>query len=277
MEFTLSTYKSQLTALQIQGYTFQTFENFLQYPAQKAVVLRHDIDKLPGNALKMAQLENELGIRGSYFFRVVSGVWDEAVMGQVVKLGHELGYHYENLSYVSKKERVQGFKDSRDRGKKDKEKLYQSAIEDFERNLEEFRKIYPVKTICMHGSPLSKWDNRELWEKYDYRDYGIIGEPYFDIDFNKVLYLTDTGRKWNNGTASIRDKVNTRFNFKIKNTEHLIQFINSGELPDQIMINTHPQRWFNPGVMWWRELILQSMKNVVKKLIVSRKDAKALR
>ncbi len=69
------------------------------------------------------------------------------------------------------------------------------AIEDFELNLERFRKIYPVKTICMHGSPLSKYDNKEIWEKYDYRDYGIIAEPYFDIDFDEVFYITDTGRK----------------------------------------------------------------------------------
>jgi len=47
----------------------------------------------------------------------------------------------------------------------------------------------------MHGSPLSKYDNRKIWEKYDYRDYGIIAEPYFDIDFNEVFYMTDKGRK----------------------------------------------------------------------------------
>ncbi len=70
-----------------------------------------------------------------------------------------------------------------------------------------FRKIVPVKTICMHGSPLSKYDNKELWEKYDYRDYGIIGEPYFDINFNEVFYLSDTGRSWNNSDANVRDKV----------------------------------------------------------------------
>ena len=59
----------------------------------------------------------------------------------------------------------------------------------------------------MHGSPLSKWDNRDLWKRYDYRDFGIIAEPYFDVDFNEVLYLTDTGRRWNNSKASVRDKV----------------------------------------------------------------------
>ena len=63
--------------------------------------------------------------------------------------------------------------------KEGREKLFELAIEDFERNLEKFREFYPVKTICMHGSPLSKWDNRDLWKRYDYRDYGIIAEPYF--------------------------------------------------------------------------------------------------
>ena len=57
--------------------------------------------------------------------------------------------------------------------------------------------LSPVKTICMHGSPLSKWDNRDLWKRYNYRDFGIIAEPYFDLDFDEVFYITDTGRSWN--------------------------------------------------------------------------------
>ncbi len=59
----------------------------------------------------------------------------------------------------------------------------------------------------MHGSPLSKWDNRDLWKKYDYRDFGIIAEPYFDLDFDEVFYLTDTGRRWDGSSVSVRDKV----------------------------------------------------------------------
>jgi hypothetical protein len=35
---------------------------------------------------------------------------------------------------------------------------------------------------------------------------GIIGEPYFDVDFSKMLYLTDTGRRWDGGIVSVRDK-----------------------------------------------------------------------
>jgi len=62
----------------------------------------------------------------------------------------------------------------------------------------------------MHGSPRSPYDNNEVWKKYDYRELGIIAEPYFDLDFSKVLYLTDTGRRWDGEGVSIRDKIPVR-------------------------------------------------------------------
>ena len=57
-----------------------------------------------------------------------------------------------------------------------------------------------------HGSPRSRWDNQKIWQKYDYKKLGIIGEPYFDIDYNQVFYLTDTGRRWDGWKVSVRDK-----------------------------------------------------------------------
>ncbi len=53
-------------------------------------------------------------------------------------------------------------------------------------------------------------DNRDLWKRYDYRDFGIIAEPYFDLDFDEVFYLTDTGRRWDGHKVSVRDKVRGR-------------------------------------------------------------------
>ena len=82
----------------------------------------------------------------------------------------------------------------------------------------------------MHGSPLSKYDNRDLWKKYDYRDYGIIGEPYFDIDFNEVLYLTDTGRRWNASGSNVRDKVKSKYNYNFKSTFDIISALEKKEL-----------------------------------------------
>ena len=175
-------------------------------------------------------------------------VFNEQIIKQVADLGHEIGYHYEDMSLVG--------------GDPDK------AIRHFEKQLIRFRQIYPVKTICMHGSPLSKYDNRDLWKHYDYRAFDIIGEPYFDVDYNEVFYITDTGRKWNNEGVSVRDRVESGFDIKIKNTFHLITLLKQGILPDRLMINAHPHRWFDFGMGWIKELLGQNIKNVAKKFIV---------
>jgi len=104
-----------------------------------------------------------------------------------------------------------------------------------------------------------------LWKRYDYKGLGIIAEPYLDIDYNHVFYITDTGRKWNNKASSIRDRVNSRFNIPIRSTFHFMELARQNALPDRIMINVHPQRWHAKAWPWVRELVWQNVKNVVKK------------
>jgi len=151
---------------------------------------------------------------------------------------------------------------------KNKEKLYELALEDFERNLEKLRKLYPVKTMCMHGSPLSKWDNRDLWKKYDYRKYGIVCEPYFDLDFNKIFYITDAGRSWNNNKVSIRDKVESSFSIPVHSTRDIINLLQSERAPDQIMLNIHPHNWADSYGEWVKIWTWQNMKNIIKRMIL---------
>lgn len=103
MDFTLSAYKQLVLTLQSQGYSFQTFEEDLKNSKEKVVILRHDVDRLPGNSLKTAVLENELGIKASYYFRIVKESYDDDIIRQIAGMGHEIGYHYENLSEISKK------------------------------------------------------------------------------------------------------------------------------------------------------------------------------
>ena len=35
----------------------------------------------------------------------------------------------------------------------------------------------------------------------------MIGEPYCDVHFDEVFYLTDTGRRWDGWKALVRNKV----------------------------------------------------------------------
>ena len=247
-DFTLKAYTNLLKALKESSCVFYSFSAYLNESAAKVFVLRHDVDKMPQNALDFARLEHEMGISASYYFRIVPQSFNPKIIKEIASLGHEIGYHYEDMDLCSG----------------DVDKAYTS----FQKNLTKLREIAPIQTICMHGSPLSKYDNRDLWKKYDYRELGIVGEPYFDIDYSKVFYLTDTGRKWSSMDASIRDKVASSFHIEIKNTQHLIQLIREGKLPDQIMINTHPQRWNDNLLLWTRELLWQTLKNQAKKILV---------
>ena len=120
----------------------------------------------------------------------------------------------------------------------------------------------------MHGSPLSNWNNRLIWQKYDYRDFDIIGEPYFDVNFNEVLYLTDTGRSWSNKTFNIRDKVETNLMYNFKNTFDIIETLLDNRMPDRLMINIHPHRWTDKLSPWLNELIWQKTKNIGKWILV---------
>jgi hypothetical protein len=117
------------------------------------------------------------------------------------------------------------------------------------------REIAPMVTICMHGSPLSRWERRLLLQKYNYHDFGITGEPYFDVDFLQVLYLTDTGRRWDGEKVSLRDRafvktsakeiIKFQGSFRFHSTSDIIAMAAKAGLPDKVMITVHPQRWSN--------------------------------
>ena len=249
-DFTVNKYYDLLDELIAAGYEFQTFREYLQDPLERVVILRHDVDKMPGNSLCFAEIEHDKGLKSSYFFRVVPESLQPDKLLAIAGMGHEIGYHYEDM----------------DLAKGDLEAALESSI----RNLQLLRRLAPIDTICMHGSPLSKHDNKELWRHYDYRQYGILGEPYFDLDYSKIFYITDTGRKWNNTEASIRDKVDSTFQIEVKSTAHFIELLKSDAMPEQMMINTHPQRWNDGLLAWGTELVMQSSKNVVKRMLARR-------
>jgi len=264
-DFTLTVYRQLLLALRQAGYSFYTFEDWCDGKAQgRYVILRHDVDLKAANSLATAQVEAELGVRASYYFRIVPQSNQPEIIHAIGALGHEIGYHYEDMSLF----------------KGDAEK----AIEHFKHQLAHFRRFYPVRTICMHGSPTSKWDNKDLWKAYDYRDFGIVGEPYFDFlsTFSlwkeeagseaEMVYFTDTARMWDGDKYNVRDKTaqSGRAGLRIHSTFDFIQWLETTPVNNVLMITTHPQRWTNSSSQWVKELLLQTLKNFVKRWIVSR-------
>lgn len=378
-DFTPLIHNKLLRSLLEQDYKFITFLEYLtlkkEEPAQdrKLIILRHDVEKFYGNALIMAKIQYELGIRGSYYFRMLPKHYQPSIIKQIADLGHEIGYHYDDLVQC--------------KGNSEK------AIQRFQTNLQTLRTIAPVQTICMDGSPLSKFDNKNLWRQeelekgragelekrqagelaswragekglsdqagYHYSDFGIIGEPYYDMDFNDFFYLTDTGRRWDGWKTSVRDKVAQQERWieeglVFHSTQDIIDAVErrAGELaswglgereeegragekeegkgrvgelekrrvgeksqqptanskepkakyqeqraeseegnseieqasssvlrtsnqrspifPNRVMFTFHPQRWNDKPYLWTKELLMQNLKNQVKRFLVKR-------
>jgi len=273
MDFTLKTYKSLLQSIKNSGYTFQTFEDFIRNPKEKVVVLRHDVDLLPQNSQSFALIQAEMSVKATYYFRAVPESWDEGIIKEIANLGHEVGYHYENMDVTYSKLKDKRLKAKVERGSIEYDRLIDLAYEDFCESLEKLRKLVAVSTICMHGSPKSPFDNKAIWDKYDYRELGIIGEPYFDVNFNEVLYLTDTGRRWDGWKVSVRDKMPQQDSWVKKgwifhSTNDIINAIKEDRLQKKIMITFHPQRWNDRLLPWLKEYFFQKTKNIAKYFLI---------
>jgi hypothetical protein len=257
-DFTLKKYSELLHGLEDGGYRFLTFEQYClekeSLDKARYVILRHDVDMKAENSLAIARIEHSFDIKASYYFRIVKQSNKPEIIKAIAGLGNEIGYHYEDMALCKG--------------------IPEEAIEHFKKQLDYFRRFYPVKTICMHGAPRSKYDGRDLWKRYDYHNFGIIGEPYFDVDFSNVFYLTDTGRRWDGFNVSVRDKVSSyqdnwiRDGLVFHSTEDVIKAVANGTFPQRLMMTTHPQRWTDNGTEWFMELVGQCIKNKVKRVLV---------
>lgn len=253
MDFTIDRYRQLLKTLRSKNYECISFAQYMVLKKSELptrfVILRHDVDKFPFQSLVFARIERELNISGTFYFRAVDESWDEHIITEISSMGHEVGYHYENLNTCNGD--------------------MAQAVQDFELHLNRLKSLVPVETICMHGSPTGKFDNKDLWKSYDYRMFEISGEPYLDTDFDKVFYLSDTGRRWDGFRYSIRDVIPQQKEWKkmkrtYRTTREIINAIHLDTFPDNVMFTLHPQRWHEPGFLWIQEYVLQNIKNAIK-------------
>jgi hypothetical protein len=250
-DFTLKIYRTVCSEAVSQGYVPITVDDYCSGKAElnnKSIIFRHDVDRKIDMALMMAKMEYEMNIRATYYFRYIPEVFKPSIIQEIKELNHEIGYHYEVL----------------DKANGD----HEQAILLFEKELEHMREIADVRTICMHGNPVKPWSNRDLWKTYDYRKFGIIGEPYLSIDYNKFVYLSDTGRTWS-GKYSVKDVVDKTFSGKIRHTNEIISLMKSGNYSN-ICLLVHPNRWSDDPVEWFSELIWQNIKNLGKPFLKRR-------
>ena len=89
-----------------------------------------------------------------------------------------------------------------------------------------------------------------------------------------LFYLTDTGRRWDGYKVSVRDKIPEfqeqweRKGWVYHSTSDIIQAVKAGLFPEQGIITNHPQRWTDSKFVWMQELLMQKLKNRIKKFII---------
>ena len=95
-----SEYRKLLDIAARQGYAVLSLEDWMENPmladAAPTLVLRHDVDQHPTSALRMAAIEEDRGIRSTWYFR-----WRTAqpeVIEAIRDRGHAVGLHYESLT-----------------------------------------------------------------------------------------------------------------------------------------------------------------------------------
>ena len=96
--FTYDHYTSILQELK-KSYKFTSFKN----ATSNDIILRHDVDASLYAALKMAKIENGLGISSTFFILFSSEFYNPISVGgskiirEILALGHKLGLHYNEL------------------------------------------------------------------------------------------------------------------------------------------------------------------------------------
>lgn len=249
-DFNHEAYNKLLDSVLNSGYETITIREYLKDDdlPERFVIHRHDVDSKPKTALRMGEIEKEKGISSTYYFRMNNDTFNPELIQKLESMGHEIGYHYEVL----------------DKAEGDMEK----ANEIFKKELQKFRKIVNIDTVCMHGNPLSNYDNRDIWNNKSLEEYDLLGEAYLSIDFEEVTYYSDTGRNWIDDKFKVKDHVSAdkQNRFQAKTTFDLIDIIESNEI-NKLCILAHPARWKGSFSKWLIEYIREIIINLGKRFI----------
>lgn len=250
-DFTFTVYEDLIREILKTGRQLFPLEDYFtrREGAPAFFILRHDVDRRPLNALRMAALEHAFGVRATYYFRIRRNAFNGDVIRKIAALGHEIGYHYEVM------DKARG-----DLGR---------AERIFEDELGRLRALADIRTASMHGNPLSSRDNREFWKHFSLSQFDLLGEAYVSVSDPDLYYVTDTGRGWNRGRYNVQDRFpgdGVQSLPSCSGTEGLIRIIRGGRFK-RIYLQVHPNRWSWGRVQWYRQWGEDLCLNAVKSFL----------
>lgn len=103
MHFTIEAYVKLIELLKSSDYQFCFYDDC--NVVEKSVILRHDVDLSLDKAVEIAQVENQLGVKSTYFILLTTNFYNifskESYnkIKQIKDLGHVIGLHFDEKRY----------------------------------------------------------------------------------------------------------------------------------------------------------------------------------
>lgn len=175
-DFKMAGYQNLLKLALIRGFVFSDY-NTQEMETGRTIVWRHDLEFSVHRALKMAQIESEIGVIAQYFVQIHSifyNTFEKEIFDLLIKikkLGHRLGLHFDAHFWNIENEDQLEFFIQRDK-----------------RILEDLLDI-EVKSFSFHNTTPTLLEMDKLY-------YGGILNVYAAIIRRKYRYCSDSTGIW---------------------------------------------------------------------------------
>lgn len=179
-------------------------------PAENALLLRHDIDFDLAMANKMAALENEMGVKATYFFMLRSASYNlleienARLVSQIRKYGHQISLHFDPI-------------------------IYENFVNGVELELNIFEKFFDMKPEC-----ISIHKPAEFFLQYDSL-IADIRHTYQSCYTKQISYFSDSQGEFRHGNPL--DSEAFRLNRSIHLLIHPIWWVTDNFAPVDILNN----------------------------------------
>jgi hypothetical protein len=174
--FPSTEYKALISSLLERDYVAVPLSSLVA--DRRHLFLRHDVDLCPDRALRMARIEQEIGVSATYYFLVstphysIAAAQTRRILRVIHALGHDIGLHFDAAQYAD--------------GTDDLDEMAGKECALLELCCEA-----PVKSISFHRPSPQHLNRHELiaGRRHCY-------EPAF---FSKIGYVSDSNGGWHHG------------------------------------------------------------------------------
>lgn len=172
--FTLDRYRELLDSLRSAGYEFRSFHD---PPSEDGILLRHDVDLSVVSALRMAQVEANMGVRSTYHVLLTSPLYNpfesatRERLREIESLGHDVALHFSTHAYW------------------DEEPTEDVLVDRIEAELQALETVLAgdvPPTVSFHIPPDWALD----------RALPNVRNTYAPRYFSEIEYVADSGQRW---------------------------------------------------------------------------------